>query len=153
MCRAPRAANAPLLSPFLLWRVILMSVLFTVISLGVFFHTLDSGRGIETARTMVVNMVTVAEVFYLFSVRFLHMRSLTWRGAIGTPAVLWAVGGVVAAQLLLTYAPFMNDIFETRPLEVQDGLLLLGIGVALLLFHEAEKWLVRRWGWFAELNH
>ncbi|WP_070936078.1 HAD-IC family P-type ATPase [Edaphosphingomonas haloaromaticamans] len=152
MCRPPRAADAPLLSPFLLWRVVLLSLLFTAMSLGVFFHALDSGRGIETARTMVVNMVAVAEIFYMFSVRYLHMRSLTWRGALGTPAVLWAVGGVVASQLVFTYAPFMNDIFETRPLDVQDGLLIIGIGVVLLLFLEMEKLLMRRLGWFAELK-
>ena len=152
MRRSPRAANAPLLSPFLLWRVVLLSLLFTAMSLGVFFHTLGSGRGIETARTMVVNMVAVAEVFYMFSVRYLHMRSLTWRGALGTPAVLWAVGAVGASQLLFTYAPFMNDIFETRPLDLQDGLLIIGIAVGLLLFLELEKLLMRRLGWFAELR-
>jgi len=97
-------------------------------------------------------MVAVAEVFYMFSVRYLHMRSLTWRGALGTPAVLWAVGGVVASQLLFTYAPFMNDIFETRPLTLQDGLLIIGIAVGLLLFLELEKLLMRRLGWFAELR-
>jgi magnesium-transporting ATPase (P-type) len=152
MCRPPRAANAPLLSPFLLWRVILLSLLFTAMSLGVFFHTLDSGRGIETARTMVVNMVAAAEIFYMFSVRYLHMRSLTWRGVLGTPAVLLAVGGVVASQLLFTYAPFMNHIFETRPLTLQDGLLIIGIAVGLLLFLELEKLLMRRLGWIAELR-
>lgn len=129
-----------------------MSVLFTAMSLGVFFYAIGSGRQIETARTMVVDMVAVAEIFYLFSVRYLHVRSLTWRGALGTPAVLWAVGAVVAAQFLFTYAPFMNDIFETRPLDLQDGLLIIGIAFALLLFLEAEKALLRRSGWFAELG-
>lgn len=152
MCRPPRAASAPLLSPFLLWRVVLLSLLFTAISLGVFFHVLDSGRGIETARTMVVNMVAAAEVFYMFSVRYLHMGSLTWRGVLGTPAVFWAVGGVVASQLLFTYAPFMNDIFETRPLGLRDGLLIIGIAIGLLLFLEVEKLVMRRLGWFAELR-
>ncbi|KQX26362.1 MULTISPECIES: HAD-IC family P-type ATPase [unclassified Sphingomonas] len=152
MCRPPRAADAPLLSPFLLWRIVLLSLLFTAMSLGIFFHALDSGRGIETGRTMVVNMVAAAEVFYMFSVRYLHMRSLTWRGALGTPAVLWAVGGVVASQLLFTYAPFMNDIFETRPLTMADGLLIIGIAVGLLLLLELEKLLMRRLGWFAEVR-
>ena len=152
MRRPPRPAAAPLLSAFLLWRVGLMSVLFTAMSLGVFFYAIGSGRQIETARTMVVDMVAVAEIFYLFSVRYLHVRSLTWRGALGTPAVLWAVGAVVAAQFLFTYAPFMNDIFETRPLDLQDGLLIIGIAFALLLFLEAEKALLRRSGWFAELG-
>src|SRR3546814_14910260 len=75
MERRPRDANAPLLSPFLLWRVVLVSMLLAALSLGVFFHTLGQGRDLETARTMVVNMLVVAEIFYLFNVRYLHMRS------------------------------------------------------------------------------
>lgn len=41
---------------------------------------------------MVVNMLVVAEILYLFNVRFLYMRSLTWRAILGTPAVLAAIG-------------------------------------------------------------
>src|SRR3546814_3941322 len=100
MERRPRDANAPLLSPFLLWRVVLVSMLLAALSLGVFFHTLGQGRDLETARTMVVNMLVVAEIFYLFNVRYLHMRSLTWRGAVGTPAVLGAIAVVAIAQLV-----------------------------------------------------
>src|SRR3546814_8501206 len=82
MQRRPRERGAPLLSPFLPWRVVLVSVLFAAVTLGIFFYTLDQGRGLEVARTMVVNMFIVAEIFYLFNVRYLHTTSLTWR-AIG----------------------------------------------------------------------
>jgi magnesium-transporting ATPase (P-type) len=151
MERRPRPASAPLLSPFMLWRVLLVSVLLAVLALGVFFHTLGQGRDLETARTMVVNMLVVAEIFYLFNVRYLHMRSLTWRGAIGTPAVLGAIAVVVLAQLLYTYAPFMQAVFESRSLTLMDGALIIVLGVALFLFLEGEKLLMRRLGWFEEL--
>nr|WP_245968311.1 HAD-IC family P-type ATPase [Hephaestia caeni] len=152
MARQPRAASAPLLSPFLLWRVVLVSVLLAALGLGVFFHTLGQGRDLETARTMVVNMLVVAEIFYLFNVRYLHMRSLTWRGAIGTPAVLGAIAVVVLAQLLYTYAPFMHAVFESRPLTLVDGALIVALSVALFFCLEAEKLLMRRLGWFEELG-
>jgi magnesium-transporting ATPase (P-type) len=152
MARLPRSASAPLLSPFLLWRVLLVSVLLAALALGVFFHTIGQGRDLETARTMVVNMLVVAEIFYLFNVRYLHMRSLTWRGALGTPAVLAAITIVVVAQLLYTYAPFMHAIFESRPLRLADGALIVGLGAALFLCLEAEKLLMRRLGWFEELS-
>src|SRR3546814_19231061 len=72
MQRRPRERGAPLLSPFLLWRVVLVSVLFAAVTLGIFFYTLDQGRGLEVARTMVVNLFIVAEIFYLINVRSLH---------------------------------------------------------------------------------
>ncbi|MDR7256448.1 magnesium-transporting ATPase (P-type) [Sphingomonas sp. BE270] len=152
MERRPRAASAPLLSPFMLWRVLLVSVLLAVLGLGVFFHTLGQGRDLATARTMVVNMLVVAEIFYLFNVRYLHMRSLTWRGAIGTPALLAAIAVVVLAQLLYTYAPFMQAVFESRSLTLQDGARIIALSIGLFFCLEGEKPLMRRLGWFEELN-
>ena len=46
------------------------------------------GHDVSTARTMVVNMFCVMEIFYLFSVRYLHGSSFSLRGLRGTPAVL-----------------------------------------------------------------
>ncbi|MEW9853590.1 cation-translocating P-type ATPase [Novosphingobium sp. M1R2S20] len=152
MQRPPRDPATPLLTPFLLWRVVLVSVLFTAVALGVFFAALEAGRGLEVARTMVVNTIVVAEIFYLFNVRYLHMRSLTLRGALGTPAVLGAIAVVIVAQLLFTYAPFMQELFDSRPLTLADGALIIGLGICLMLLLEGEKLLMRRLGWFAELR-
>ncbi|MHA3790611.1 HAD-IC family P-type ATPase [Sphingomonas sp. YL-JM2C] len=152
MARHPRPAGAALLSPFLVWRALLVSVLLAILGLGVFFHTLGQGRDIETARTMVVNMLVVAEICYVFNVRYLRMRSLTWRGAIGTPAVLGAIAVVLLAQLFYTYAPFMHAVFKSRPLTLGDGALIIALSIALFFCLEAEKLLMRRLGWFEELN-
>lgn len=56
------------------------------------------------------------------------------------PAVL----AVVAAQLLFTYAPFMNALFESRPLALRDWAVLVGVGVAIFCLMEAEKLMSRQ---------
>jgi len=145
MRRAPRRPEAPLLSRFLLWRVVLVSALFAAISLGVFFAALGRGRDLETARTLVVNTLVVLQIFYLFNVRYLDMASITLRAALGTPAVLWAIAGVAAAQLVFTYAPFMQAWFGTRPVALADGAIVLACGVGFLVLLEAEKRLLRRY--------
>jgi hypothetical protein len=66
--------------------------------------------------------------------------------------VLGAITVVVLAQLLYTYAPFMQTVFESRSLTLQDGELIIALGIALFLFLEGEKLLMRRLGWFEELN-
>ncbi|MBP7240520.1 HAD-IC family P-type ATPase [Amaricoccus sp.] len=152
MDRPPRDARASLLSPFLVWRVVIVSGLMAAAALAVFFLALHRGDEIAYARTMVVNMVVAAEIFYLFNVRYLHMRSLTWRGALGTPAVLAAIAAVVAAQLAFTYAPFMQAIFDTRAVAIADLALIVSIGVGLMLLLEAEKFAMRRIGLFPELR-
>lgn len=151
MRRRPRLRDAPLLSPFLLWRVVIVSVLLTIASLSIFFYAQGQGRSVEVARTMVVNMFIVGEIFYLFNVRYLHLSSFSWRGVLGTKAVWIAISVLVALQLLFTYAPIMNAVFESRPLTFADGMLIIGIGVLLMILLEGEKLLMRRLGWFDEL--
>jgi magnesium-transporting ATPase (P-type) len=151
MARPPRDAHAPLLSPFLVWRVAVVSLLMATAVLFVFFFSLGRGDALEYARTMVVNMVVAAEIFYLFNVRYLHIRSLTWRGALGTPAVLTAIAAAVIGQIAFTYAPFMHAVFDSRPLAVADGAMLVAIGAGLMLLLEVEKAAMRRLGVFREL--
>jgi magnesium-transporting ATPase (P-type) len=150
MARPPRHADAPLLSRFMLWRVVLVSSIFAIVTLGLLFHVLGRGDSLDSARTLVVNAVMAMEVAYLFSVRYLGMRSFTLRGVLGTPAVLAAVGVLAAMQLAFTYLPAMNQLFATQPLAAADLLLAGSAGVALMLLLEAEKALVRRLPFFEE---
>ncbi len=152
MQRRPRHPKAALLSPFMVWRVVFVSLLFTAGAFGILAWAAHRGHGTELARTMVVNVLCVLEIFYLFNVRYLHMRSFTWRGARGTPAVLWAVTGVVLAQLAFTDLPWMQALFDTRDVPLLDGLVILAIGVVSMIVLEVEKTLLRRWNVFTELR-
>ena len=143
MRRPPRAAAEPLLSGFLVWRIVFVSVLFVVGAFGMFFWADRRGLSLEEARTLVVNTIVVMEIFYLFSVRFQHGTSLTWSGMLGTPAVLTGVGLVVVLQLAFTYAPPLQAVFDTRPVSLSDGAMVVGTGVVLFAVLEIEK-LIRR---------
>ncbi len=149
MKRAPRRPDEPLLTGFLVWRVGFVSVLFTISAFGVFAWSGMRYDSLEISRTFVVNMLVVLQIFYLFSVRYQHMTSLTWRGALGTPAVLIGVGLVTAVQFLFTYAPFMHTLFDSRSLSFTDGLVIMGVAVAFFLVLELEK-LLRRLIWGSE---
>ena len=149
MRRAPRPAGTPLLSRFLVWRIFFVSILFAGGGLAIFFYALARDLGLDMARTMVVNVIVVFEIFYLFNVRYLHMTSITLRGALGTPPVLIALAVVIAAQLIFTYAPFMHELFATRPVAIVDGAMIIGAGILLMLVLEGEKIVLRRAGAFA----
>lgn len=148
MARPPRPSGAGLLTRFMLWRVTFVSLLFTLVVFAMYGLSIWRGQGMEMARTLVVNTIVVMEIFYLFSVRFLHMTSITWRGALGTRAVLLALVAVVAAQFAFTYLPVMQAIFDTRPVALLDGVMIVGVGVALMIVLELEKALLRRLGLF-----
>ncbi|MBX3725078.1 MAG: HAD-IC family P-type ATPase [Xanthomonadales bacterium] len=143
MRRPPRPSRENLLSAFLLWRVVLVSVLFALCAFAVFAWAKQTGAGLEAARTLVVSTVVSLEVFYLFSIRFLHRSSLDWPGVLGTPAVLLAVAAVTVLQLAFVYLPPMQWLFDTRPLSLGQLLVPVLAGIALLTVLEIEKWLSR----------
>ncbi|WP_119423012.1 cation-transporting P-type ATPase [Desertibaculum subflavum] len=139
MRRPPRPRDAPILSADLVWRIAFVSVLFVAGAFGMFFWAETRGRSLEEARTLVVNTIVAMEIFYLFSVRYVHGTSLTWRGVLGTPAVLLGVACTALAQAAFTYLPGMDKVFGTRPIGPVDGAAVMGVGVALLLAVEIEK--------------
>lgn len=144
MRRPPRADSEPMLSPFLVWRVCFVSVLFMVGAFGIFHYAEARGLTIEAARTLVVNTIVVMEIFYLFAVRYMRSTSLTLTGAKGTKPVLVALAIVTAAQFAFTYAPPMQVLFRTESVALIDGVVVVLIGVAMMLILEAEKAFLRR---------
>ncbi|MEZ5905840.1 MAG: HAD-IC family P-type ATPase [Geminicoccaceae bacterium] len=151
MERPPRPAGAPLLKRDVVWRVASISLLFVIGVYGVYYWSVARGLPIETARTLVVNTIVAMEIFYLFNVRYVHGASLTWRGVLGTPAVLIGVASVVVLQVAFTYVPWLQLAFGTRALAVSDGLVAVAVGVALFVVVEVEK-IVRSRG-FKAMRH
>lgn len=145
MQRPPRAMDAPFLSSFVIWRVFFVSLLFSLGVFGQFLLAQTQGHDLEVARTMTVNTLVVMEVFYLFSVRYMHGPSLTLEGLKGTRAVLLAVGVVTILQLAFTYTPLMQTFFHVSPLTLEQGLQVMAFGIGVFCLLEAEKALLRRW--------
>ncbi len=135
----PRAPKEPILSGRLLWRILFVSALMIIGTFGIYAWATARGLPVELARTMAVNTLVVMEIFYLFSVRYVHGTSLTWQGVLGTRAVLTGVAAVVVAQFAFTYLPPLQAVFGTRPVSLPDGLAIVGVGVVLLLIVEIEK--------------
>ncbi|MEL7559416.1 cation-transporting P-type ATPase [Stutzerimonas chloritidismutans] len=146
MQRPPRRPDEPMLSRFVIWRIFFVSALFLAGIFGMYQWMLSQGATVEAARTVAVNTLVCMEVFYLFSVRYLKAPSFTREGVKGTPRVLVAVFGVFALQLLFTYAPFMQSLFESEALSLFTGLVVVLAGLAVLVILEIEKALLRRLG-------
>lgn len=140
MRRPPRRRDQPILTGELMWRVGFVSLLFVAGAFGMFSWAEARGLPIETARTLVVNTIVVMEIFYLFSVRYVHGTSLTLKGVLGTPAVLIGVAFTVVAQLAFTYLSPLQAIFESRSVAFVDGVLAICVGMALLIVVEFEKY-------------
>lgn len=139
MQRPPRAPRDPVISLYMLWRIVFVSLIFMSCSFGLFYYALVREMPVEVGHTLVVNVIVVLEIFYLFSVRYVYGTSLTLVGVLGTLPVLIGIIGITIAQFAVTYVPFLNHVFGTRPLPFLEGILVVCFGVVLLLIIEIEK--------------
>lgn len=145
MHRKPRKRDAPLLSGFLIWRTIFVSLILVAGVFGVFVWSQGRGADIEVSRTVAVNTLVMFEVFYLFNARFLTASVLTRQGLIGSRPVLIAVVLVVVFQLLYTYAPPMQYLFESVAIPLIGWVMAVGVGFSVFVLVEIEKAFLRYW--------
>jgi magnesium-transporting ATPase (P-type) len=112
---------------------------------GLFFwETHRAGADLAGARTVVVNVVVIVEIFYLLNCRSLT-RSMFAMGAFSNPWVVAGIGSTIVSQLLFTYAPIMNKLFHSAPIASESWLRIVAVGVIVFAAVELEKWI--RFGW------
>ena len=139
MRRAPRMRQEGLLTSALVWHIFLVSILFLSGVYGIYTYAIDRGHSVELARTLAVNTLVVMEIFHLFFIRNFYSTSLTWKAVRGTKVIWTVVTAVVVAQLAMTYVPALQKVFKTEAIGWVDGLLVIGIGIALFAIVETEK--------------
>jgi magnesium-transporting ATPase (P-type) len=143
MRRAPRPPDEPILSGFLVWRIVFVSTLLLLGTFGLYLWERAQGADLALARTVAVNALVMLEVVYLFNTRYLRACVLNVTGLFGSRPILIAVAVVVALQLVFTYAPPLQALFDSRPVPILSWCLIVLVAVAVLLLVEAEKWVGR----------
>ncbi len=139
MQRPPRPRNQPLLTGELAWHIVLVSALFLCGVFGMYAYAVDRGYSLELARTIAMNTLVVMEIFHLFFVRNIYGTSLTLKAVSGTKFVWTTVLIVTAAQFAITYLKPLQRVFATEGVPLLDGILIVGVGVALFAIIETEK--------------
>jgi magnesium-transporting ATPase (P-type) len=144
MRRPPRDPREPVLTRLFLWRILFVSVILVIGTFGLFVWQLESGAGIEYARTVAVNTLVAYEIFYLFNSRFILEPVLNRDGLLGNRYVLLAVGLLVLFQLGFTYIPTMQSLFGTAALDLQTWGAIILVASSVLWLVELEKLAVKR---------
>jgi len=144
MKRRPQPVEEPLLTPFVIWRTLFVGAIL-LIGAGTLFltHNNADGSTLDYARTMAVNGLVMGQIFYLLNTRYFTAPAYTAEGITGNRVVLIAIGVCIALQLLFTYAPFMNLLFETTPLDAMAWAQCIAVGIVVFVLVEAEKALAR----------
>jgi magnesium-transporting ATPase (P-type) len=143
MNRPPRATDRPILTRFGIWRVLFVGAALLAVTLWAFFWMKSQGASDELARTVAVNMITIGQVFYLLNSRYLLDSSLSFTAHLGNKYLPIGIGATVILQILFTYAPPLQRLFDNEPIPLWIWPPLLAGGLAFFLLVEAEKLVIR----------
>ena len=145
MSRPPRDPKEPLLSGFLVWRVLFVSLILVAGTFGLFMWEQSQGSSIELARTVAVNTLVMYEIFYLFSARYLFAPALTAKALAGNRYVYYAIGILIVMQLAFTYLGPLQTLFATTDMSLDAWIRVVVVASSVLVLVELEKaWLRSR---------
>jgi len=144
MQRPPRDADEPILTRYLIWRVLFVSFIIMGGTMGMFLREMAQGTSIEYARTVAVNTLVMFEIFYLFNSRYITASVFNWAGLTGNRYVLITIAILIIFQLGFTYFAPMQSLFGATAIDFSTWLRILLITSSVLFLVELEKYFVRR---------
>lgn len=139
----PRPPSQPLLTGDILWRIGIISLFNWAVTFGMFEWMMGRTEETTLARTMAVQTLVAAEIFYLLCIsQFVPSLWGKLRGKSGAIAYAPAIGiaCVVVLQVLFSQLGFFNRLFNTVALSWTQGLLCLGAGLPVVLFALLLRW-------------
>ncbi|TVR79990.1 MAG: cation-transporting P-type ATPase [Rhodospirillales bacterium] len=146
MKRKPRPPEEPLLTGFLLWRILFVSAILFAGTLGLFLWETGRGVDVEIARTIAVNTLVFYQIFYLFNTRHMLQPVMNREGLFGNHYVLYAIGIAIVLQMLFTYAPPFQLLFSTQAIGLEEWARILMITLPVFFLVELEKLIMRQSG-------
>jgi magnesium-transporting ATPase (P-type) len=142
MRRPPKDPREPIFSGFMVWRIVFVSLILVAGVFGLFLWHREQGDAIEYARTVAVNTLVLFEAFYLLNTRYIRAPVLSRAGLFGNRYALLAIVLVVGFQLLYTYAPFMQYMFQSQSLSLVHWVSIVVVASTVFFLVEAEKYLL-----------
>jgi len=142
LTKPPRDPGENVINREVLWRLISVSAFMAAATLGVFWWMRGQDVEIELVRSVTMTQMVMFQFFHVLNSRSMH-RSAFRMPLTGNPFLFIAVAGAVVAQIGVLHLPFMQDLFSTTPLSLEQWGIVVGVGSLVLAFVEVEKFFLR----------
>jgi Ca2+-transporting ATPase len=96
-------------------------------------------------QTMVFTVLTLSQLGHVLAIRS-ETESLFTQGVFSNRPLVGALGLTFGLQMATIYVPFLNPVFKTEPLTLDELAFCLAMSTVVFAAVEIEKWLIRR-GW------
>jgi Ca2+-transporting ATPase len=140
--RPPRDPKEGIMSRLLVERTVLVGL---VISIGIIWNyvtALQEGASLEKARTIAVTTMVFFQFFQAWNSRSEH-QSIFRINPLSNPFLFYSMIAAFFAQLAFIYAPPLQWVFRTEPLDGSEWLRILAVSSSIILVVEIDKWLRR----------
>ena len=138
MNRPPRKANLHVMDGYAIWRVVFVGLMIAISAFVLEAWLQPRGYSAEFIRTVLLQTLVTAQWFYMLNCRVNDGFSLS-KGLLENKGI-WIVSGVLLAlQLLIIYAPFMQMLFGTEALPFRYWVITFLIGFVMFLIVEAVR--------------
>jgi P-type Ca2+ transporter type 2C len=141
--RPPRPPKEGILNRPLLLRLAAVGVTIGAIGFGLFHYYIAAGASLSLARTVALTGIVFAQFFNVFNARS-EKRSVFTVNPLANRLLVFSQVTALAAHLSLIYAPPLQLIFRTTPLQLNDWLLIIGLGSLVVIVSELHKLKLRR---------
>lgn len=138
MKRPPRPVREPLLNGYFAWRILFVSVLIGGGTLWLCTRLHAANVDEATVRTITVQTIVIAQLFHLFNCRSIG-RSAFSQHFFSNRAIYVVAAVLFVLQACVTYIPFMNQVFDTVPLSLDQWKYPVYLGLATFIIVEVEK--------------
>ncbi|KRM88534.1 HAD-IC family P-type ATPase [Liquorilactobacillus vini] len=138
MARGPRQIGRGILTKADSFEIAYVALLIAGLGIGAFDWLVGHGLPAAIGSTMTLNIIIFGKIFYLFNLRT-HEFAFS-KTFFQNKMAFWIIGVLLALQLLIIYAPFMQDIFHTTSIGLFWGWILPALlGMVVLMVTEIVK--------------
>jgi len=168
MKQKPRAKNEPIINRTMGLGIIIQTItqttaVLTAFGLGLYWHIDQAlpagvnpivgliqhdwfGVDVQTAETMAFLTLSLCELFRAYTVRS-ERASLFQIGVFSNKYMQYAVGLSISLLILVAAVPFLQPIFNTHWLNLNEWLVVIGLALIPAVSEEITKFFLRRGEW------
>ncbi|QQK80579.1 cation-transporting P-type ATPase [Salicibibacter cibi] len=138
MDKQPRNPKTPLLSGYYIFRILFVAILIGGGTLAMNLTMVEQGYDQSIVNTVTLQTIVLAQMFHLFNCRS-ELNFAFNKDFFKNKAVFVVSALLIGLQLAITYVPFMNMVFGTRPIELAYWTFPVIMGIVVFIVVEIEK--------------
>ena len=138
--RPPRKTNESIFAGGVGLHILWVGLLMAIVCVATQWHQINEAN--SKWQTMVFTILSFSQMAHVMAIRS-DWQSLFRQGIFGNKQLAGAVLSTFILQLAVVYIPFLQEIFRTQALSLNELIICIGLSTTVFWAVEIEKWFKR----------